>query len=357
MISADELLKPISGEKPCGEDLSYDQGFLDLETLMRGKPETQFSPAEDPNWKELKDRCLDLWKRSKDLRIATALAVAELKTDGFAGFRECLALLNGLVETHWATCYPLLDPADNNDPTQRVNIIASVAAPVGTFGDPLKVIERLREAPLTNSVRMGRFSMADILQSQAGTPGPNGQAPPSAAQIEAAFQDTKPEDMQALAQKISESVDLVGRLDDNLTKTVGAGKAADLGPLKNEIKEVQKRLAQRLPGGQAASEASEDSETTAAGTATGGKPISGEIQSRQDVIRMLEKICQYYARREPSSPVPYLLKRAQRLAEKNFMDIINDLSPDALEQIAKITGKEPEGGQSPAPAEGAPAGG
>ena len=53
---------------------------------------------------------------------------------------------------------------------------------------------------------------------------------------------------------------------------------------------------------------------------------------------MLDKICQYYARSEPSSPVPYLMKRARRLAEKNFMEIIGDLNPDALEQINKITG-------------------
>jgi type VI secretion system protein ImpA len=67
---------------------------------------------------------------------------------------------------------------------------------------------------------------------------------------------------------------------------------------------------------------------------------------------MLDKICQYYARSEPSSPVPYLLKRARRLAEKNFMEIIGDLNPEAVEQIAKVTGVEPqpEAGAS-APAE------
>jgi len=57
---------------------------------------------------------------------------------------------------------------------------------------------------------------------------------------------------------------------------------------------------------------------------------------------MIEKICKYYERNEPSSPVPYLLKRAQRLADKNFMDIINDLSPDALAPIRIITGDEPK---------------
>src|SRR6266436_1120829 len=249
MITAEELLKPISDEKPCGDDISYDPAFLELETKMQGKPETQFSPAEDPDWKEIKGDCLELWKRSKNLRLATALTRAELETDGFAGFRECLALLAGLVEKHWTDVYPRLDPADGNDPTERVNIIASLAAPIGTFGDRLRIIERVREAPLTNSVRMGRFSAGDILRSQTGTPGPDTKPPPSASQIKAAFKDTNEDEIKGLAQKVAEAIALAGQLDQSLTKAVGADKAADFGPLQKEIKEVQKHLAAYLPEG------------------------------------------------------------------------------------------------------------
>ena len=56
MINIEELLKPISPEKPCGEDLSYDPAMQELETLLRGKPETQFSQAEEPRWEEVRDR-------------------------------------------------------------------------------------------------------------------------------------------------------------------------------------------------------------------------------------------------------------------------------------------------------------
>ena len=75
MINAEELLKPIAAEAPCGEDLSYDVGLQELETMARGKEETQFSSAEPPDWKKLQARCLELFARSKDLRIAITLAV------------------------------------------------------------------------------------------------------------------------------------------------------------------------------------------------------------------------------------------------------------------------------------------
>ncbi|HEV2319442.1 MAG TPA: type VI secretion system protein TssA [Verrucomicrobiae bacterium] len=343
MINAEELLKPISDEKPCGEDLSYDAGLQELETLIKGKPETQFSPAEEPDWKSLRERCLELWGRSKDLRVATTLSLAVLKTDGLPAFRESLAVVKGLLEGHWDTCYPLLDPADNNDPTQRVNIVAALATPIGTYGDPMRLLERLREAPMTDSRQMGRISLLDIINSEAGTAAMDGAPALSAAQIEAAFRDTDTETLQKLNQSVMDSIQLVKDLDTFLTTRVGPDKAPDLTELPKQLIEIQRRLSSYAGGAVGQSVSATGSDGAAAGAAPGAaQAISGDIQSRQDVIRMLEKICEYYQRREPSSPVPYILQRAQRLAEMDFMQIIDDLTPESLKEIQRITGEKPK---------------
>jgi type VI secretion system protein ImpA len=70
---------------------------------------------------------------------------------------------------------------------------------------------------------------------------------------------------------------------------------------------------------------------------------SGEISSREDVVRMLEKICEYYARSEPTSPVPIFMERAKRLVAMNFVDLIKDLAPEAMGKIDVFTGKPPPG--------------
>lgn len=343
MINAEELLKPISDEKPCGEDLSYDPGIQELETLMKGKPETQFSAAEPPDWKLLHDRCLELWGRSKDLRVATTLSLASLKMDGLPAFRESLALVKGLLDGYWETFYPLLDPADNNDPTQRVNLIAALATPFATYGDPMRLLERLREAPLTDSRQLGRFSLADIANSESGTAVAEGQPSISPAQIEGAFRDTDAETLQKLNQSVADSIQLVKDIDVALTGKIGADKAPDLTELPKQLLEIQKRLAP-YSGGTAADGAPEAGpEGAAPGAApAAGKAISGEVQSRQDVIKMLGKIREYYQRHEPSSPVPYILQRAQRWAEMDFMAIIGDLTPDSLGEIQKVTGDKPK---------------
>jgi type VI secretion system protein ImpA len=343
MIVAEELLKPISDEAPCGEDLSYDPGLQELETLARGKEETQFSPAEPPDWKGLRARGLELFARSKDLRVALTLMVASLELDGLPGFRESLLLLKGLLETYWPTVYPQLDPADDNDPLQRMNIVASMAMPIGTYGDTFRVLERLRGAPLCDSVQMGRYSLADILRAESGAPSPDGKPEIKMTQIDSAFRDSNQEKLGEIFRILSDCVTLVQGIDESVTLTVGAKHAPDLTPLSSELTAMRSRVAPFIKAGAAA--VSGDSALTTGVHESASQPalsLEGEIRSREDVLRLLEKICQYYERAEPSSPVPLVLKRAARLAEMNFMQLMQDLSPEAISQIRVITGEKEE---------------
>lgn len=340
MIVAEELLKPISDEWPCGEDLSDDASLQELETLARGKQETQFAAAEPPDWKKLRSRCLEVFARSKDLRIAMTLTVASLELDGLPGFRESVALVKGLLESYWATVYPLLDPADDNDPLQRMNIVATLATPVGTYGDPLRILERLRAIPLCNSVQMGRYNFAEMLRAESGV-APEGDKPAvTTAQIEAAFRDSNPEELGERYKILGDCVTLVQGIDESITSTVGAANAPDLSPLSGDLAAMQSRLAPYIRKTEAA-----PGEATAGAYGSSGQvafSVEGEIRSRDDVLRLLQKICLYYDRFEPSSPVPLMLKRAARLAEMDFMRIIQDLSPDAITQIRTITGEKEE---------------
>jgi type VI secretion system protein ImpA len=340
MIVAEELLKPISEEAPCGADLSYDASLQELETISRGKQETQFSAAEPPDWKELSSRSLALFARSKDLRIAILLSAAELELHRLPGFRESLVLVKGLLERYWATVHPQLDPADNNDPLQRMNIVASIAMPIGGLGDPLRILERLRAVPLCHSVQMGRYNLADILRAEAGTPGPDDKPAASTAQIDAAFRDSDPGELGEIYRVLSDCTVLVQWIDEFLTRTVGPASAPDLTPLSTQLISMQSRVAPYLPA--VASAVRETTSTLLMGSpAASVRPPSptGEIRSREDVVKLLNKICEYYVQAEPSSPVPLVLRRAARLAEMDFMQIVKDMSPEAVAQIQKITGE------------------
>ena len=68
--------------------------------------------------------------------------------------------------------------------------------------------------------------------------------------------------------------------------------------------------------------------------------MSGSIQSREDVIRVLDQVSDWYAKYEPSSPVPLLLRRAKRLVNKSFIEAVQDLGPSGLTEIQGIAGVE-----------------
>ena len=115
-IDVDALLAAISEDSPCGENLEYDADFGSMERAAEGSPEQQIGesviPVEDPDWRQVKSLAVELFSRTKDLRVAIYLTRAALQLDGIAGFRDGLTILHGLVEQYWTDVYPQLDPED-----------------------------------------------------------------------------------------------------------------------------------------------------------------------------------------------------------------------------------------------------
>ena len=341
-MTVENLLEPISAESPCGVDLGYDPQFLELETMLMGKEETQFAAAEEPDWNSVVARCLELFQRSKDLRVALRLSLGLLRTEGLSGFSDGLQLMKGMIERYWEPLYPRLDPDDNNDPLERVNVLASLATPIGTYGDPLQFIGRIRQAPLAESSQIGKISMADVERSVTGTPNSAG-AVITTAQVAGAFRSTPPDTFKKIYAAVVGAQAAVKEIDNLLTRAVGASNAVNFEPLEKCLKELQKTMAPYGEQGTvAAADAGEDSGVASSDGATDGLGISGSVRTRQDVVRVLEQICDFYKKTEPSSPVPLLLQRARRLVDMDFVQLLKDLTPESLNQLKLIAGIKDE---------------
>ena len=65
------------------------------------------------------------------------------------------------------------------------------------------------------------------------------------------------------------------------------------------------------------------------------------IRSREDAVRELERVCAWLERHEPANPAPLLIRRAQRLLQMGFIDILRDLAPEGMSSIEKIAGLPP----------------
>ena len=331
MVDVQQLLNPISDGSPCGVEISYDPNFLSLDALIAGKPETQFSAAEEPDWRAIRETCLELFGRSKNVRVAVALSLALVNLEGASGLRSGLSLLMGLLERYWPDFYPRLDPEEDNDPLERINILSSLSTPLGTFGDPIRFLQRVRQMPLANSPQIGRLSLVKITGEGISQQGSAETSPLPAAQINAAFRDTSLEELTQTGQAISDSIVLVKSIDSFLTETVGPNRAPDMSALLAVLMDIDKCLAPYLP--KTVTNEANETEATPSSVAKDVQPSeSGAIRSRQDVVRALDRICQYYSRYEPSSPLPFLLRRAQRLVEMDFLQIIDELTPEARDK-------------------------
>ncbi len=348
VIEIEALLSDIAADTPCGEDLEYDPLFAEMEKLAQETPERQYGdtiiPAEPPDWRDVKKAALSLLERTRDLRVAVYLARALLQSDGFPGFAEGLALVEGLIERFWDHVYPQLDPEDDNDPTLRINTIVALC-------DPETTLPALRETPLVNSRSLGRFSLRDVqIVTGALTPVAINEEVelPTQAKIDGAFQETGLENLQAIALAVTDAMGRVERIEAVLTDLVGVTQAPDMSDLTEVLKEVRQVLTEQLQrrgvssAGETEGQAESEDGATSGAAAMGQRLVVGDIASREDVIRMLDKICDYFSRYEPSSPVPFLLKRAKNLVTKDFMEIMLDLAPGGTEQANLIFGLQSE---------------
>jgi type VI secretion system protein ImpA len=332
----DNLLDPISAAAPCGIDLAYDAVYNDLAVLMEGTPENQFEPGsgKEPNWAAIRKLAEESLKRSKDLQIAIYFTVALSQTAGMEGAARGLELIAGIVRKYWDDLFPNLDP-DDKDPTQRVNILSQLTVEPGGYGDPIKFIARLSQATIFRAPGAA-VTMAFLL--------PDGNQAVAAGKLKEVLAAAGPEEAGPGVEALRRVVAAVHSLDDYLIEVLGRQTAPSFEPL---IKVVDKTL--RLfdgmtdPEGAAATADAGVSAVGSSGHGTGAGPaISGEIRSQDDVLKMLAKIRAYYAANEPSSPVPLLLQRVERLVGRDFLTLITNLTPGARSELEVLLGPQPD---------------
>jgi type VI secretion system protein ImpA len=208
------------------------------------------------------------------------------------------------------------------------------------------VLQAIRSAPLVTSKAFGSVSLR-ALDGAAARPAAAGAKPtpatqgPSAGALEAAFQQVSPEVLAQAVATLSRCTQEAAAL-----AVAWAERLPSAGP---DFTELRRALAQAH---QAVKTRMDQRQGDAAGgstDATNGTPaeaaeapamaLRGEVRSRDDVLRAIDAICAYYARAEPSSPVPLLLQRCRRMVTMSFVDILKEMLPESVAGLQKIAGK------------------
>ncbi len=350
-----KLLQPISADQPCGPDLSYDGRFAELETILKGKPEIDFGnikkPAEPPDWRQLQEKSAEFLQQTKHLRGATMFCCSLLRTTGLVGFRDGLQLIHGLLERYWPNLYPSLDPEDNNDPTYRLNVLGALTAPRGSVSGWLTFLDYLYTTPVCQPKGAAPLTFDQLQAAKLRQPGAEDSGGPSLASLVPLLRAGASQ-IAANHQALQEALQAVQAIDQFLTTTLSAGKTISFEELQKTLQEMVTGLEPYLPGGES-QPAADAAGTAPAATSTGGESgqilVSGSIRSREDVVTALENICRYYDQVEPGSPVPFLLRRAQKLATMNFVQAVQELNLiSSLDALRPSMGSSVESAAPPA---------
>jgi type VI secretion system protein ImpA len=323
-LEFDALRAPIVGDKPSGLDLEDSAALGRLNALRVFGRDSAWD--QQPNWAEIRDETLAILATSKDLRILALLAAASLRTDDLAIFCGLLDVAADWVDQYWESLYPGLD----DEGLFRRNALAC-------FADRVAVIEGIRRVWLVASRQHGRFSLRDIDFARGIVPAPPDATTPQEAEIAAAFADIKLDELLAAITAVESALGAIKRIEVKTTAAVGPGATPNLEPLSKTLGRIQDILREYCDSHPAARESAAQNAADDRLASRSGMNLA-VVRSRQDAVRALDAVARFFLENEPSSPIPMFVERAKRLVAKNFLEILEDVVPDAVTQARNVGG-------------------
>lgn len=333
--------QPIDAEQPCGLDCEYDSGFLALSQAVAGKPEQQFGDtviaAVEPDWRVVEQMAIDLLGKTKDLRVVAWLTQAATHLHGIPGFAAGVELMNLLCEAYWDDVHPRLVIDGDNDPYLRIGALASLSDSVGSYSDGSPIMRAFRDALITNRAVDIRIRDVELAATN------DASSAYSEAQIVSALKDAVVDGTEAISA-FDKALVALNALGAQVSSRMAGQEQPDFSAIAALMKSVNGVLARAkslaLPSGDA--EQSQDAGFDAGSSAVskGGASL-GDIRSREDVRRVLQRVCAYLEQHEPSNPASLFARRAERMLGMDFIDIVRELSPESMPHIQMLTGVNP----------------
>ena len=374
MLDLTPWLEPLAGDNPSGESLRDDPAFLEVERLMTPRKDVARDALNRPSreieipvdWTEVLARCEALRARGRDLRLVVVAVRALANTDGLAGLATGLTLVARTIELHWDTLYPELRPTSTpaEGAMRRLNVLAGLhagASPVGDLRtraivsvrgyDPVTG-EDLERATLDPAVVLQRFRGLSA-ETRAKEIGKQEELILRVRTVLGALAKQAPDQLAAEVAGAKAALAATAAIEDALAARIGPGPR--LGDLTRFLELVAATLlrSETEPAAETAAEPETETEiATETGAAPAGdgralaeiaapaaRPVAlAEIRTRQDVVRMLERIIEFYDRTEPSSPVPFLARRMVRMVPMDFLQLVEEMAPGGAKEFRTVAG-------------------
>jgi type VI secretion system protein ImpA len=349
----DDLLNPIPGENPCGENLRYAAVYDKIKEARRqdddapqGEWQMERKLADYPLVLKLAGEALAT--KTKDLQLAVWVTEALFKTESFPGLLSGLNLIRGLIGQFWENLYPEIEDGDlelraapldwlgsrQNAPLRSLPITRTgknwyqykEARATGYESD---AVEPEKQEARANAIAEGRMTGEDWNQAFNATP------------------KTFYANLESTLDGILETIEsLTGLCEEKF-----ADEGPSFAPLRTTIEEIRHTVHQLLqkkreiepdevpaevpaaaeaaPEEAAYAPSEEPSRVAPAKPRPRGGPLAPEPADKEDAFQRVVTVAAYLRGEDPYSATPYMLLRGLRFGELRSAG--TELDPNLLE--------------------------
>jgi len=356
ILDVEKLLAPIRPDAPCGTAIEEDENALaaayemdtayksarliqksrvELEKLptkalrdgfRKDKKELPNDPARNPDWYSVANLgCQLLYQCSKDVKLLSRLFEPMTRLYGLEGF---LAVAQGairLVESYGSELYPRSD----DDPLILWQNLAREQYS-DTFLDSFKWI-RIESR---NPVCFGCQFRIDVTLTLPSLTDEDVSELKSDSDFldEDAFKEKRaelePSNVETFRTLLSDA--LVAAKDlDSLLQSKAPGTEFRFNKVVDILEEISAWLSKTLPPSNLPQEtAADDAPPQAnlgAGPATAAVAMkTGPVASREDALRQLKQVAEFFRKTEPHSPLSYALEQTVRWGGMSLPELLKD---------------------------------
>jgi type VI secretion system protein ImpA len=342
-LDIEALLAPLPGDNPAGAWLRYAGDYDEISNLRPKADRDAFeSGGQAGQWPQIeKLASRKLREKSKDLSIASWLTEALVHQHGFAGMRDGIRLIHGLLERYWDSVYPLPDEGDlevRGAPLQALfernagvwlseTRLTKADIPSEDGSESIPVTYNLWHSIVVNRSQ-------DHLHLQAA--------------MDKATADSPTNFYVNLMEDLQETDAALTALKALLAQQFG-GLAPGVTAVADALRNCQGRVGTILKSrgvslGPAEEDEANSDESGPAAESSGGS--GGALRTREDAARRLREVADFFRRTEPHSPVPYLIQRAITWSQMSFEELLGELVKDesSRQAINSTLGIRDDGG-------------
>jgi type VI secretion system protein ImpA len=334
------LSEPLAEGDPCGPDLDLegDREYMNfmakIELLL---PESYFAfdrtsidfAAEFATLRELMQRTRDI----RLLVVAAKLLILNKDVDGFASAVEAV---DRLLKEQWEAVHPR---GEDDGFAARMAILQ-------TLDDMPSAVMPLQSVPLLTHRRTGPISFRSHALAAGALKPREDETFPDRVTIEQALGDLPMDDLILARNRSAAIVAALKGIRAASVERAGSEVAPAIDRLtalaSNILAMLDKFVARRDPSAALSGPAATpDAPAENAGESGETTPVTaGAINSPLSARDALARAADYLQRNEPSNPALLLVRQAEQLIGKTFLDVLKVLIPQQLEQAAAQLGHE-----------------